>query len=341
MLSCMRSIMRALQTAPLILAGMIVFGSQLAGAATLDEVRQRGVLNCGVSEGLEGFSAQDASKEWRGFDVDYCRAVAAAVLGDAAKVAFVGLDATARFEALTKKKIDVLARNTTWTLSRDVAMEFEFVGVSYYDGQGFMTRRANGLSSALQLSQATICVLAGTTSETNAVRFFADKQIPVKTEPFQDRAALAQAYDGKKCDAYSADLSGLASIRLRLKQPDDHMLLPEVISKEPLGPVVRQGDPQWIDITRWTLFLLVNAEEVGWTKTEAAKPGSADVIVVPAEVSKKLALAQDWPRKVIQSVGNYGEVFARNVGEDSPLGLSRGVNALWTRGGILYAPPMR
>lgn len=306
-------------------------------AGTLDEVRKRGVLICGVSEGLKGFSAQNNEKTWGGFDVDFCRAVAAAVIGDPQKVRFAPLSATTRFEALSSGKIDLLARNTTWTLSRDVALGFEFVGVSYYDGQGFMTRRDNGISSALQLAQATICLLEGTTSQANAARYFADNKIDVKFKPYKDRSQLIKDYDAKKCDAYSADMSGLASGRTRLSDPEAHILLPEVISKEPLGPVVRQDDPQWSDINRWVMFLLINAEEVGWTQSLASKA----MIETTDKVNAQLGLDKEWAVNVIKAVGNYGEIFARNVGKDSKLGSPRGVNALWTRGGILYAPPMR
>lgn len=308
-----------------------------AGAGTLDDVRKRGTLNCGVSEGLEGFSAQDKAKVWSGFDVDFCRAVAAAVLGDSSKINFVSLSTTTRFEALTSGKIDILSRNTTWTLSRDVVLGFEFVGISYYDGQGFMTRRDNGLSSALQLAQATICLLEGTTSQTNAQHFFAEKKIEVKFKAYKDRGTLVKDYDAKRCDAYSADRSGLASDRLRTSDPEAHMLLPEVISKEPLGPVVRQDDAQWAEINRWVLYLLVNAEEAGWTQQTA----NSAMIKTADEVNSKLGLDKAWPVNVISAVGNYGEIFERNVGSGSRLGLTRGVNALWTRGGILYAPPMR
>lgn len=320
---------------------VFLLAAPAAWAGTLDDVRARGALNCGVSEGLIGFSVAGENKQWSGFDVDYCHALAAAVLGDPAKVNFVPLSATTRFDALTSKKIDVLSRNTTWTLGRDVVMGFEFLGVSYYDGQGFLTRRENGLSSALQLTQATICVLAGTTTETNAKKYFADNKVAVTIKPFKDRAELVKAYDAKACDVYSADRSGLASDRLRLAQPDDHMLLPEVISKEPLGPVVRQDDPQWADIGRWVLFLLIDAEEAGWTKAMAADSAKPPMIEAAADVDAKLGLSKGWCRRVIAAVGNYGEIFTRNVGEDSKLGLARGVNELWKRGGILYAPPMR
>jgi general L-amino acid transport system substrate-binding protein len=312
-----------------------------AMAGTLDDVRKRGILRCGVSEGLPGFSAQGKDNRWRGFDVDFCRALAAAVLDDPEKIEFVPLSATARFDALARNEIDVLSRNTTWTLQRDVVRDLEFLGISYYDGQGFMTRRSNGLSSALQMAGVTVCVLAGTTSEANAKRFLAAKKVEAPVKLFEARDDLLKAYDAGQCDAYSADMSGLASDRQRLREPDEHMLLPEVISKEPLGPVVRQGDPRWADVGRWVLNLLVNAEEVGWTKAAAASGSDEPPLSVSKEISDKLGLDPDWPVAVVKAVGNYGEIFERNVGSNSPLELPRGVNALWTRGGILYAPPMR
>lgn len=325
-------------TVALLLAATASFAASVPSfAGVLDEVRKRDALQCGVSEGLEGFSAQNKQKAWEGFDVDFCRAVAAAVLGDPQKVRFVPLSTTKRFEALSSGQIDVLARNTSWTLSRNVILGFDFIGVSYYDGQGFMTRRDNGLSSALQLTNATICVLEGTTSQVNAKRYFEDNKIEVTVKTYEERKALVNDYETNKCDAYSADMSGLASDRKSLSKPDLHVLLPEVISKEPLGPVVRQGDPQWSNINRWVLFLLINAEEAGWSQS-----GSADAaIVTSSEANKLLGLNDQWPVNVIKAVGNYGEIFARNVGEGSPLGLQRGYNALWSRGGILYAPPMR
>ena len=319
----------------------LVLGHASAAAGTLDDVRKRGTLRCGVSEGLPGFSSQGEDKRWTGFDVDYCRALAAAVLGNASKIEFVPLSATARFEALAAKKIDVLSRNTTWTFERDIMLGLEFVGVSYYDGQGFMTRRSNGVQSALQLVGASVCVLDGTTSAANAQRYFADNNISVTIQPFQAREELVKAYDAGTCDAYSADASGLASDRQRMSEPDAHMLLPEVISKEPLGPVVRQDDRQWIEIGRWVLYLLINAEEAGWTKAAAGGGAAEQPISVSQAATQQLGLDTQWPVLVIKAVGNYGEVFARNVGADSPLELPRGVNALWTRGGILYAPPLR
>ncbi len=312
-----------------------------AQASTLEEVQGRGVLNCGVSEGLKGFSDQNAEKKWTGFDVDYCRAVSAAIFGDPDKVNYVPLSTSNRFEALNDKKIDILARNTTWTLSRDVELQLSFIGTSYYDGQGFMTRETYGLSSALQLAEATICVLEATTSETNATQFFKARNINVNFVKFTDREELIKAYDGGKCEAFSADRSGLASVRSLLSSPVEHILLPEVISKEPLGPVVRSNDTQWINLSRWVLFLLINAEEAGWSQEKAAKGELPQSIQISDEVSKKLGLKSGWAVNVIKSTGHYGEIFARNIGEQSPLALTRGVNALWSRGGILYAPPMR
>lgn len=319
----------------------LFLGAMSAAAGTLEDIRKRGTLTCGVSEGLIGFSSKAADGTWTGFDVDYCRAVAAAVLGDATKVAFVPLSASARFDALAEKKIDVLSRNTTWTMERDVVRGFEFVGVSYYDGQGFMTRRSNGLSSALQLAQASICVIDGTTARPNAEQYFAANKISVTFKTFTDRTSLTEAYEAEHCDAYSADRSGLASDRLRLTKPDDHMLLPEVISKEPLGPVMRQDDLQWVEVGRWVLNLLITGEEVGWTRAMASKGPLEPALTVPDAVHQKLGLAPGWPLAVIKAVGNYGEIFERNVGAESPLDLPRGVNALWSRGGILYAPPMQ
>ncbi|GJM03871.1 MAG: amino acid ABC transporter substrate-binding protein [Rhodomicrobium sp.] len=315
-------------------------GSSLM-AGTLEDVRARDKLICGVSEGLTGFSEQTEGQGWSGFDVDYCRAVAAAVLGDADKVSYVPLSATARFEALKDKKIDILARNTSWTLKRDVAMKFTFVGTSYYDGQGFMTRRSYGISSALQLSRASICVLEGTTSELNAARYFESRSLSVQFLKFKERGAMVKAYNVEKCDALSADRSGLASDRVGLSQPDEHVLLPEVISKEPLGPVVRQEDLQWSDLTRWVLFLLINAEEWKWTQDAALEGRIPDSLSLSEDVTAALGLRSDWPINVIGAVGHYGEIFERNIGRDSPLELTRGVNALWSGGGILFAPPMR
>jgi general L-amino acid transport system substrate-binding protein len=304
-------------------------------------VKDRGRLICGVSEGLVGFSAEDEKKNWSGFDVDFCRAVAAAIFGSGDKVEFVPLSAAERFDALKAEKIDLLSRNTTWTLERDIAMGLDFAGVIYYDGQGFLTRVENGLTSALQLSAARICVLKGTTSADNAKAYFEDKAVPVTLLEFDQRADALKAYSERQCDVYTADKSALASERTRLSDSDAHVLLPEVISKEPLGPVVRKDDPAWTELVRWVLFLLINAEELDWTSAKADQQPSTAPGLSSAEVVKTLGLNESWSRDVIAAVGNYGEIFERNVGKGSALQLGRGINALWTDGGILYAPPLR
>ena len=319
----------------------ILIGGAPAVAGTLQDIKSRGELICGVSEGLEGFSAPGSDKSWKGFDVDFCRAVAAAVFADGTKVKYVPLTASERFDALTSGKIDLLSRNTTWTLARDVNAGFEFVAISYFDGQGFMTKLDNGLSSALQLDGEKICVLAGTTSVDNASSFFARSKLKVELVKFDKREDALNAYAKGDCIAYSADRSALASQRTKLEKPEEHMLLPEVVSKEPLGPVIRQDDPLWSDLVRWTLFLLVNAEEAGWSSATADKMPETSSLAIPAEVTKEFGLEENWATNVIRTVGNYGEIFERNLGQKTSLKLERGINALWTQGGILYAPPMR
>lgn len=312
-----------------------------AFAGTLEDVKARGELICGVSEGLEGFSAPGSGDSWAGFDVDFCRAVATALFADDAKIKYVPLSAGERFDALSSGKIDLLSRNTTWTLARDVEAGLEFIAVSYFDGQGFITRIDNGLSSALQLDGEKICVLAGTTSVDNAKSFFERSKLKVELVDFNKREDALAAYAKGECLAYSADRSALASQRTKLEKPEDHMLLPEVISKEPLGPVVRQGDPLWSDLVRWTLFLLVNAEEAGWSSATADKMPASSSLAIPEAVTAMFAADKKWAANVIRTVGNYGEIFERNLGQKSSLKLERGINALWTQGGILYAPPMR
>jgi len=324
----------------LALAMMLVSALDLR-AGTLDSVRQRGKLLCGVSEGLAGFSAPDDSKKWRGFDVDFCRAVAAAVFGSGDKVDFLSLNAVDRFGALSSGRIDILSRNTTWTLARDVEKGLEYVGISYFDGQGFMVHVDKGMSTALQLDGEKLCVLSGTTSLVNAKAFFARGKMKVEILEFPNREGALKAYEKGECTAFSSDRSALASMRSGLEKADDHMLLPEVISKEPLGPVVRDDDSSWSELTRWILFLLVNAEEVGWSQASADEIPNTSSLSIPATIAAKLGLKESWARDAIKAVGNYGEVFERNLGKGSPLKLERGLNALWTRGGILYAPPMR
>ncbi|MBN8994409.1 MAG: amino acid ABC transporter substrate-binding protein [Rhizobiales bacterium] len=323
-----------------LLAAALALLPAAASATTLDDVKARGKLVCGVSEGLPGFSDRDQKGAWHGFDVDFCRALAAATLGDPDKVDYVPLSTEARFKALTDGKIDVLSRNSTWTLSRDVGLGIEFAGISFHDGQGFLTRTSYGVNSALELQGARICVITGTTTEDNAAAWFAAKKIAVTFERFATRPEARKAYAEEKCDAFTADRSALAGERSLLDPPEDHVILPEVISKEPLGPVTRQDDPAWTEIVRWTLFGLIDAEEAGVTSASvAADPAPALALGKPAVAP--LHLSDDWLASAIGKVGNYGEIFERNLGETSPLGLKRGINALWTNGGILYAPPMQ
>lgn len=312
-----------------------------ASAATLDDVRERGRLSCGVSEGLGGFSAQDASGAWQGFDVDFCKAVAAALLGNASLVDYLPLSAAERFTALSDGRIDLLSRNSTWTMSRDAGLGLEFVGVSYYDGQGFLVPTLYGATSALELAGAAICVVSGTTTEANAARFFTDAGLEVSFLSFAERPAARAAYQAGECDAYTADRSALAAERAALADPTAHVILRDVISKEPLGPVTRDDDPQWVDFVRWVLFGLINAEEAGVTSASVAGDGPGAATAMGAVGAADLGLAESWLADAVAAVGNYGEIFERNLGVETPMELSRGVNALWDEGGILYAPPMQ
>ena len=328
-------------------ASLVVLASLPAYGGTIDDVRARGRLNCGVSEGLPGFSDRDAGGAWHGFDVDLCRAVAAAVLGDPDKVDYLPLSAVDRFDALTSGKIDLLSRNSTWTMSRDLGLGIDFAGVSYYDGQGFLAPLSFGFTSALQLHGARICVVTGTTTEANAGAYFAAKHIDVTFLRFDTRPAARAAYAAQSCDVFTADRSALAAERSLLNVPDEHVIMPEVISKEPLGPATREADPAWTGLVRWTLYGIINAEETGLSAAglaadnpnHQAQHDQALALGQPAAAS--LHLAADWLAVAIGRVGNYAEIFDRNLGEDSPLGIKRGINALWTNGGILYAPPMQ
>jgi general L-amino acid transport system substrate-binding protein len=315
--------------------------AQTAAAGTLDDVRARGKLICGVSEGLPGFSEKDKADHWHGFDVDFCKAVAAAVLGDTAMVDYRALTADNRFAALKAKEIDLLARNTTWTMSRDLVDGLAFAGISYFDGQGFMLPAQLGASSPLQLEGATICVVSGTTSEQNAAAFFARRKVKVSFLRFKERAAAREAYAAGKCDAFTGDRSALAAERSRLAKPEDHVVLEGVISKEPLGPVTRKGDEPWTDLVRWTLFALINAEEQGLDQATATTSLRQKAIDMGRPAVTALKLKDDWLVKVIGGVGNYKDIFERNLGGDTPLALKRGMNALWLQGGLLYAPPMQ
>lgn len=327
---------------PLLVTIAIIFATSGAQAGKLEDIKSRGHLTCGVSNGLLGFSLMNSNKAWNGFDVDFCRAVAVAIFGKPDKVKFIPLSATERFEALENGSIDLLSRNTTWTFERDVGFNFTFIGVNYYDGQGFLIRQSEGITSALQLEGAKICVLKGTTSEINLKRYFGAKKVRVNIVEFEDRSSALKAYVDRRCDAYSADKSALAAQRLQLKDSDDHILLREVVSKEPLSPVVKNTDPSWADLVRWTLFLLINAEEAGLNSTDKNLQENFDLqFSWTDKLNSKLGLKKGWAGNVIRHIGNYGEMFERNLGKESPLLLPRSVNTLWSQGGLLYAPPMR
>ncbi|HKL55108.1 MAG TPA: amino acid ABC transporter substrate-binding protein [Roseovarius sp.] len=321
----------------------------VASAATLDDVKARGTLNCGVTTGLVGFAAPDANGVWEGFDVAVCRSVAAAVLGDPTAVEFVPTTGKTRFTALASGEVDMLARNTTWTFSRDTDLKFDFVGVNYYDGQGFMVPKALGVSSAKELDGATVCIQTGTTTELNLADFFRKNNMNYEPVPIETNAEGQQQYLAGACDTYTTDASGLAATRAAFENPTEHVILPEIVSKEPLGPLVRHGDHEWEDIVRWTLNALITAEEFGVTSAnvEELASGPTDspevnrLLGTEGNLGEMIGLDADWAKRAIAVGGNYGEVFERNIGENTPIGLARGLNALWTNGGILYSPPFR
>lgn len=332
--------------ATLAVAGMAAGMSQ---ASTLDEVKARGSMNCGVTTGLTGFAEPNASGVWEGFDVAVCRAVAAAVFGDPMAVEFVPTTGQTRFTALASGEVDMLARNTTWTFSRDVDLKFEFVGVNYYDGQGFMVPASLGVSSALELDGATVCIQTGTTTELNLADFFASNNMSYEPVPIETNAEAQQQYLANACDVYTTDASGLAATRATFENPGDHVVLPEIISKEPLGPLVRHGDNEWGDIVRWSLNALIAAEELGITSANiaelAAAPGQNPeinrILGTEGDLGAMLGLEANWAVNAISAGGNYGEIFERYLGESTPIGLARGLNAQWTDGGLLYTPPFR
>ena len=332
--------------AALFALGLLV-AAQGASAQTLKAVKDRGMLNCGSNGTLAGFGLPDAQGNWTGLDVEFCRAVAAAVLGDAKKVKFVPLTAKDRFTALQSGEVDVLARNTTWTSSRDTSLGLNFTGVNYYDGQGFMVRKALKVNSALELNGASVCVQQGTTTELNLADYFRAHNMQLKTVTFATANEALKAYDAGRCDSYTTDASGLAAERLRVNNPNDHIILPEIISKEPLGPAVRHGDDQWFDVVKWTLFAMLNGEELGLTQKNidqqmsSTNPEIKRFVGTEGNFGEQLGLPKDWAVQIIKQVGNYGESFERNVGSGSPLKIDRGLNRLWTKGGIQYAPPIR
>ena len=316
-------------------------------SSALETVKARGQLQCGVNTGLAGFSAPDDAGQWKGLDVDICRAVAAAIFKDTSKVKYVPLTAKERFTALQSGEIDLLSRNTTWTMSRDTSAGLNFAGVNYYDGQGFMVKKSLGVVSAKELSGASICVQTGTTTELNLADYFRSNKIDYKPVVFEKLPEVLAAYNAGRCDAFTTDVSQLYSIRLTLGNADDHVVLPEIISKEPLGPAVRQGDAQWANIVRWTLNAMINAEEMGVTQAnvddmKASKnPAVRRLLGLEGEFGAAIGLDADWAYQILKLVGNYGESFDRNVGAGSPLGIARGQNALWRDGGLQYAPPIR
>ena len=316
---------------------------------TVDAIKARGQLICGVNTGLAGFSAADSQGNWTGLDVDVCKAIAAAMLGDASKVKYVPLNAQQRFTALQSGEIDILSRNTTWTLTRDASLGMNFTGVTYYDGQGFMVPAKGKIKSAKQLKGATVCVQSGTTTEKNLTDFSRANKLDIKPVVFEKQEASTSAYFSGRCQAFTTDASGLASIRNKeAKTPADHLILPELISKEPLGPSVRRGDDEFFAIAKWVVFALIEAEEYGITqdnvdalKTKTDDPVVGRLLGGTEDTGKLLGLDKEWAARAIKAVGNYGEIFERNVGPKSALGMPRGNNNLWNKGGFMYAPPVR
>ena len=316
---------------------------------TVDAIKARGQLICGVNTGLAGFSAADSQGNWTGLDVDVCKAIAAAMLGDASKVKYVPLNAQQRFTALQSGEIDILSRNTTWTLTRDASLGMNFTGVTYYDGQGFMVPAKGKIKSAKQLKGATVCVQSGTTTEKNLTDFSRANKLDIKPVVFEKQEASTSAYFSGRCQAFTTDASGLASIRNKeAKVPAEHLVLPELISKEPLGPSVRRGDDEFFAIAKWVIYALIEAEEYGITqanvdalKTKTDDPVVGRILGGTEDTGKLLGLDKEWAAKAIKATGNYGEIFERNVGPNSALGMPRGINNLWNKGGIMYAPPVR
>lgn len=319
-----------------------------ANASTLEDVQERGILQCGVNTGLAGFSFTDSTGKWAGFDVDMCRAVAAAVLGDASAVEYIPLTGKTRFTALAAGEIDFLSRNTTWTYSRDSDLGANFAGTSYYDGQGFLIRASAGMTSATELDGATICIKTGTTTELTLSEYFRANGMTYEPVPIETDAEAQQQYLAQSCDVFTADASALAATRASFSDPENHIILNEIISKEPLGPAVRHGDDQWRDIVGWTLYALIAAEEFGITSENAATIGASTdspeikrLLGVEDNLGAMNGLSATWAQDAISAVGNYGEIFARHLGTDTPIGLERGLNAQWADGGLQYAPPFR
>jgi len=323
------------------------FSVQAASAQTLKTIKDRGLLSCGVTQGLAGFSLPDDKGNWTGLDVDICRAIAAAVFNDPSKVKFVPLSAKDRFTALQSGEVDLLSRTTTWTLSRDTSLGANFTGVTYYDGQGFMVKKSLKVNSALELNSASVCVATGTTTELNLADYFKGNNMKYEVIAFATADEAIKAYESGRCDVFTTDQSGLYAERLKLANPADHVVLPEIISKEPLGPMVRHGDDQWFDIVKWALFAMITAEELGITQKNVDEKAKSDnpelkrIFGTDGNLGEQLGMTKDWVTRIVKAVGNYGESFDRNVGAGSKLGIARGVNQLWNKGGIQYAPPIR
>ncbi|MCP1602381.1 amino acid ABC transporter substrate-binding protein [Pseudomonas citronellolis] len=342
--------MKMVKSTLAVLTALSVLGlSGLAQAgATLDAVKKKGFVQCGISDGLPGFSYADSKGVYKGIDVDVCHGIAAAVFGDASKVKFTPLTAKERFTALQSGEIDVLSRNTTWTSSRDSAMGLNFAGVTYYDGQGFLVNKKLGVSSAKELDGATVCIQAGTTTELNLSDYFRSNNLKYTPITYDTSDESAKSLESGRCDVLTSDQSQLYAQRIKLAKPDDYIVLPEVISKEPLGPAVRQGDEEWFDIVRWTLFAMLNAEELGIDSKNVEQmakssknPDINRLLGAEGDYGKDLKLPKDWAVQIVKQVGNYAEIFERNVGEGSELKIKRGLNALWNKGGLQYAPPVR
>jgi general L-amino acid transport system substrate-binding protein len=330
-----------------LIAACLVLLPDMGRTQTLKLIKERGHLICGVSQGLTGFSASDEKGNWSGFDVELCRAVAAGIFNDPTKVNFVPLDAMERFAALKSGRIDLLSRNSTWTMSRETSLGLMFAGIAYYDGQGFLLQRKLGIESALDLDGKAVCAQTGTTTELNLGDYFRTNNMRYSAVAAASADEMVKAYEAGRCDVLTSDVSQLYAERLKLASPGDHLILPEVISKEPLAPAVRQGDDQWLNLVKWTLFAIINAEEIGIgsrTIDDAMRSDKPDVkrlVGTEGDFGEQLGLSKDWAARAIRHVGNYSEIFERNVGSRSRLGIPRGLNALWTNGGILYAPPIR
>jgi general L-amino acid transport system substrate-binding protein len=326
---------------------VVAIGTQAASARTLDDVKARGVLRCGVNTGLAGFAAPDDTGQWRGIDADFCRAVAAAIFGSGDRVKFVPLNAKERFTALQSGEVDLLSRNTTWTMSRDTSLGLTFTGVMYYDGQGFMVHKSLGLTKVDQLAGASICVQTGTTNEQNLADYFTTRNLSYRPVVFERLDEARSAYISGRCDSFTTDTSQLISERTRLPNPDDSVIIPELISREPLGPAVRQGDDQWAGIVRWTHLAMLNAEADGVTQKNVEEmlsspnPEIRRLLGLEGGFGAGLGLPNDWAVAILKAVGNYGESFERNLGSGSRLNIPRGMNALWKDGGLHYPPPIR